>query len=347
LPISKYSILKAKAVDSRFGSGHNPHYSIKAVDDTNEYRIAVNVQSQDKSDLEYVLISHWKHPLQDDLRELSFGLHSIPSQPGGLALDYIRANLVDPRLFVLIPMNLPGPDNDLNEKINQYVQRAMADENSVIYAFGSTWGPEKIRDKVFGFLPGAGIHDIHMNQGNDHTHQGDDGVWQDGGLLFTFPKQDQWVAIFLRFQSQSWHTDDNTGHTIAIPTSGPPSDSIPLEPLGLDTLPTADRPDGLVQIIAAIVNDIHSPERETVTLLNTSNSEISLNGWMIADKKKNKMPLNGTIGPGATRTINITEPASLSNQGGIITLLDDRGLKVDGVSYTRSQARHSGWTLTF
>jgi hypothetical protein len=160
-------------------------------------------------------------------------------------------------------------------------------------------------------------------------------------------KQDQWVAIFLRFQSQSWHTDDNTRHTLTIPTSGPPSDSIPLEPLGLYTLPTADRPDGLVQIVAALVNDIHSPECETVTILNTSNNEISLDGWMIADKQKNKMHLDGTIGPGATRTFNIIEPVTLSNQGGIITLLDDRGLKVDGVSYTRSQARHSGWTLTF
>ncbi len=186
------------------------------------------VQSQDKSDLDYILISHWKHPLQDDLRDLPLGLHRIPSQPGGLALDYIRGNLVDPRLFVPIPMNTPGPDNDLNEKIDQYVQRAMADENSVIYAFGSTWGPEHKRDKIFGFVPGAGIHDIHMNQGNDEDHQGDDGVWQDGGLLFNFPKQDQWVAIFLRFQSQSWHTDDNTGHTLEIPTSGPPSDSIHL-----------------------------------------------------------------------------------------------------------------------
>ncbi len=186
-----------------------------------------------------------------------------------------------------------------------------------------------------------------MNQGNDPTHQGDDGVWQDGGLLFNFPKQDQWVAIFLRFQSQSWHTDDNTGHTLTIPTSGPPSDSVPLEPLGLDTLPTADRPDGLIQIIAALVNDIHSPERETVTLLNTSSSEISLDGWMIADNKKNKMPLNETLGPGVTRTINITEPVILSNQGGIITLLDDRGLKVDGVSYTRSKLAIQAGPLHF
>ncbi len=34
-------------------------------------------------------------------------------------------------------------------------------------------------------------------------------------------------------------------------------------------------------------------------------------------------------------------------QSGIITLLDDRGLKADGVSYTREQARHEGWTRVF
>ncbi len=65
--------------------------------------------------------------------------------------------------------------------------------------------------------------------------------------------------------------------------------------------------------------------------MNTSNSEISLDGWIIADKQKNKMPLNGTIGPGTTRTINITEPVTLSNQGGIITLLDDRGLRINDI----------------
>jgi hypothetical protein len=37
----------------------------------------------------------------------------------------------------------------------------------------------------------------------------------------------------------------------------------------------------------------------------------------------------------------------LSNQGGVITLVDEKGLKVHGVSYTREQARHPGWTLVF
>ncbi len=347
MTLKNYSLLKATPVDRRLASGANPHYQILVVDDTAKYRIAVNVQSQDGSNLEYLISSHWEHHLQDNLKGLPFGINSVQSQPGGVALDYIRSNIVDPKLFISIPMNLPGPDNDLNEKLDHYVQRAMADEQSVLYTFGETWGPENKRDKVFGFQPGAGIHDVHMNQGNDARHRGDDGVWQDGGLVFYYPGQDQWVGIFLRFQSQSWHTDDTTGHTIAIHTSGPPSDSAPSGPLRPDTLPTADRPDGLVRIVAALVNDINSPERETVTILNRSNREISLTGWKIADKLKNKMTLEGALGPGATKTIVISSPVKLSNKGGIITLLDDHGLKIDGVAYTHSIARHPGWTIKF
>ena len=45
--------------------------------------------------------------------------------------------------------------------------------------------------------------------------------------------------------------------------------------------------------------------------------------------------------------MRIEQPLAVSNQGGIISLLDDKGLKVDGVSYTRDQARHPGWTIVF
>ena len=57
---------------------------------------------------------------------------------------------------------------------------------------------------------------------------------------------------------------------------------------------------------------------------------------MIADKQKNKMPIEGKLPPGATKTITIVTPMTLSNKGGIITLLDERGLRIDGVSYTGS-----------
>lgn len=71
------------------------------------------------------------------------------------------------------------------------------------------------RDKI-GFTPGRGVHDIHMKQGNSPRFSKDDGVWQDGGLMFWFPKQGEWVAVFLKFQSQAIHTDDTTGHTLPL-----------------------------------------------------------------------------------------------------------------------------------
>ena len=63
----------------------------------------------------------------------------------------------------------------------------------------------------FHFKPGNGIHDIHMNQGNVEKWQGDDGIWQDGGILIHFEKEEEWIGIFLAFQSQSWCTDEE-GH---------------------------------------------------------------------------------------------------------------------------------------
>ena len=36
-----------------------------------------------------------------------------------------------------LPINAPGPDNDLDEKIGQYVERAMADEAPLSTRLGS------------------------------------------------------------------------------------------------------------------------------------------------------------------------------------------------------------------
>ncbi len=67
----------------------------------------------------------------------------------------------------------------------------------------------------------------------------------------------------------------------------------------------------------------------------------------MVDKMKHKMPLAGSIAAGATLTIPVKKPAELSNKGGIVTLIDERGVKVHGVSYTREQARTPGLTVAF
>ena len=347
MPLKNYGLLKGKAIEVRLGAGQSPHYQVYIVDDTTDYRIAINVQSMlSPSELEYLIDDRFVHPITTLLEEAPLGFTKIASKPGTTALDYIRANLFDRTKMRPLPFNVPGFDNDLNEKIDGVMQRALADEEALVYAFGERWGPEKNKkDKYFGFLPGNGIHDIHMNQSNVGNFVGDDGVWQDGGVLVHFPTQGQWVAVFLKFQSQGWHTDDKTGHKIGGPepegtTTGP----IISEPL---ILPTADDPQGLVRIVGALVNSVHSPEVEVVTLLNASPREIDLQGWALADTQKNRQKLAGKLKAGEARAVRVEKPVALSNKGGIITILDETGLKVDGVAYTKAQASTPGWTIVF
>jgi uncharacterized protein YukJ len=277
----------------------------------------------------------------EKLSQLATGFTALQSVPNAMALDFIRGNLFDAKQMRPLPPNVPGPDNDLNEKIDAYVQRAIGDEHASVYAFGERWGPEaKVKDKYFGFLPGNGIHDIHKNQGNVGDFVKDDGVWQDGGLLFHFPSinkvttgvgaevfPERWVAVFLAFQSQSRHTDDQTGHTI---TNGEESS---------------------VRIIAALVNPEKADDtgNETVTLINLSPSVVDLSGWFIADTNKIRSAIgNVLLNPGATAVVRLNgKGAKLSNNGGIITLLNPKGIKQHGVSYTKEQAARSGWTVLF
>jgi uncharacterized protein YukJ len=348
MPLRNYGVLKARAVSVRQGTGRSPHYQFHVVDGEDNWRLAVNVQSQDGSEVLYVVLPRFQHPVLALIEPLALGFHAIDSRPGGMALDFIRANLADPRDLVPLPVAAPGPDNDLNDKIDRYAQRALADEEALLYAFGEPFGPENEPDRYFGFRPNRGIHDIHMNQGNPPGRfAASNGPWQDGGLIFRFPNQDEWVAIFLKFQTQDWHTDDRTGNALDLGRNVPPVDRGVPGRIDPNEPPTLDKPDGLVRVVAALVNSKESPEREFVTILNTADRDISLDGWRLADKEKRTMPLTGTLAPGAATRVAAAVPFALSNRGGIITLLDDRGVKIDGVSYTQAEASRPGWTIAF
>lgn len=350
MPLKEYGVLKGRPIDRKLGSAQNGHYQVHVVDDTTDYRIAINIKSQlAPSDLEYLIDSHFQHPITAQLSELKIGWNALESKPDGGGLDYIRTNLFDPRKLVPLPPIVAGPDNDLNEKVDHYIQRAMSDETALIYAFGERWGPEDgKKDKIFGFLPGNGVHDIHMNQANSGDFRRDDGVYQDGGLILHFPDQNQWVAIFLKFQSQTWHSDDKTGHAIKGDASGPPSDGTsPINPFEPGAQPTPEAPDGAIRIVSALVNSVSSPEVETVTLLNSTSQAINLAGWKLLDRTKNAMSLAGVVDAGDTVRITLQAPVSLSNQGGIITLLNSDGLRVDGVSYTKAQVSNPGYSVKF
>ncbi|MCB1778096.1 MAG: DUF2278 family protein, partial [Candidatus Competibacteraceae bacterium] len=180
----------------------------------------------------------------------------------------------------------------------------------------------------------------------------DDGVYQDGAILLQFPGrtlgQAQWVGIFLKFQSQSWHTDDSTGHRISVSVSGSLSnDDQPTTPFVPGAPPSPQAPDGTVRIVAALVNPVLSPEVETVTLLNVTDTMIDLRGWTLLDRDKRRMPLQGQIPAGDTLRITLAPPVVLPNKGGLISLLNPDGLRVDGVTYTKVQASLPGFSLKF
>ncbi|SED40805.1 DUF2278 family protein [Streptomyces sp. PAN_FS17] len=336
MPLKTYGVLIGRAVDTRRESGNDsPHYQIHVADDSGtRYRAAVNVLSQQRpSELLYFVSDDFRHPITARLAGLASGWNTLPPGPGGPNLDFVRGNLFDPALMRKLPPDLDGPDNDLADLLDHSVRRAVADQEARLYLFGERWGPEAgTKDKIFGFLPGNGVHDIHMNQGNSGRFRDADGVWQDGGLLVHFPAQDRWVGVFLAFQSQSWKTDDVTGHTI-----GDVDGSRPVP---------GTRP---VRIVAALVNPRGpAPEAESVTLLNASPDAVDLTGWQLQDRlgQRSAVPA-GPLAPGASLAVRLDGGARLGNHGGEISLLDAGKLKVDGVSYTAEQAAREGWTVVF
>lgn len=336
MPLKRYGVLKGRAIAAvPETDDDSPHYQVQVNANGMRFRIAVNVKSaaDAASELQYLVNSDFQHPLTQQLPALAVGVTPIPSQPGGIALDYIRGNLFTMSEMRPLPHNIPGPANDLNELLDDHIQRAIHDPDASIYAFGERWGPEVgTPDKVFHFNPGNGIHDIHMNQGNDARFKGDDGVWQDGGLLLHFPTANRWVGIFLKFQSQAIHTDDRTGHRI---------DQV----IDDGDVQTVDK---VIRIVAAMINPVGGdPEVETVTLLNASPHTINLSGWAITDRMKRKHALTGTLASGATLQIQLAKPVQLGNKSGLITLLNAEGLKVDGVAYTNAQTANEGWTTVF
>ena len=333
MPLTGYGVLAARALDTRREDGTDtPHYQLHVVDGGEHWRIAVNVESQQApSELLYLVLDDFRHPVNALLDAMAPGWHELPPPGVGAAnLDYVRGNLFDRAQMRLLPPALEGPDNDLADLLDHWCRRATGDATATVFAFGQRFGPERgVADKVFGFEPANGVHDIHMNQGSTGRFRRDNGVRQDGALILRFPADDRRVAIFLAFQSQAFHTDDATG-----------------DPLGPDGAPAADA--AAVRIVAAMVNPAGpAPEAESVLLLNASPAVVDLTGWRIADRAQQTCPVTGgPLAAGDTRRVALTGRVALGNGGGTITLLDAGGLKVAGVAYTAADVEREGWNVS-
>ena len=83
-------------------------------------------------------------------------------------------------------------------------------------------------------------------------------------------------------------------------------------------------------------------------MLNAGAAELDLAGWALLDAEEHRMPLPSTRLPsGEAARIPLGPPVRLDGEGGLLTLLDAAGLKVDGVAYTGRQAQADGRTIVF
>ncbi len=345
-----YAVLKGTVIGSKPATSQNAHFSVRIVDDEANYRIAVNVKSKyHPHDLECHLDDDFRHPVTQALRNLRRGMRVLPAdwkkrREDGVALDFVRMNLFAREKMRPVPMAAPGPFDDLNEVIGNLLHQAASDEGNYLCAFGEPWGPETVPDKVFGFLPGRGIHDIHMNQGNlKAAHAHEDGLYQDGALIVYLAPQDRFVAYFTKFQSQSWHTDEEGGHAIG-------RDGGRIEPRPGDAVAAPPPLPATVRIVAAMVNPAGPDEgKEYVTLANVTGADIDLAGWSLLDRMDRPLKLSGVLSRVAPMTVTVPAdaPFKLGNNGGTITLLNAAGLTVHGVAYTAAQASHAGAAITF
>ena len=211
MSLQAYGLLKCKAIETKEDRDNNrPHYHILVRAHEENYRISINIKSNDVlSELLFYTDEHFQHDIISKIVKLPYGFYFSNDS----AIDYIRGDMGFNRdNMKKIPHDKVGPNNDLNEKLNHYINKAI-DENADIYIYGTKWktGNYCKPDRIFDFSPSMGMHDIHMNQGNIRKWKKDSGVWQDGCLFIHYKDIDQWVGLFLAFQSQSWDNDDCTG----------------------------------------------------------------------------------------------------------------------------------------
>src|SRR3954454_16533804 len=319
MPIQNYGVLKGRVYERIRATSGSEHFQILVNRGENPHRVAINTKSAEPpSEVLFYANDDFHHEITDAILQanLSDGFNSLPSTPSSISLDFIRSNLFDISEMVPLPSNANGNNDDLNDRLDFFIQLAIKDESAVIYAFGQHWVDANKADQYFHEInPSTGVHDIHMNQGNKKgNYFKDNGVYQDGGIIIHYPSRNRWAAVFTAFQSQAFHTDDQTGN---------PLNDIPVGDPGQPERTTP------VRIIAAMVNPQNDDQdKEYLILLNKSSKAIDLSNWQIVDRLNKRDTINSkTIQAGDTLRISLTgNGAQLSNKGGSITLLNAQGL---------------------
>ena len=210
MPIADYSVLRGMPIAGEVVTGASTHYQITVAAAGAHFTAAVNIESVDGSEVLYAIQQPCTPPDTAGLQAVAEGVTPVASEPGGLALDYVRDRVDGRPLLQRSEMAFLPKVSDgavaaraLQNAVVALLNEAIADEGAEVFAVGSAFADNGITD---------GIHDLHMNQGNPaNDHGSDNGIWQDGAVFLNLPSRGEgaagWVGIFIAFQTESWTTD--------------------------------------------------------------------------------------------------------------------------------------------
>lgn len=350
-----YGVLRGRVdVFKREDDFDTPHLQIRVLDGHDQaWRVPVNVLSKDQSFLVFHRVDPLQsHPLLAELPQVAAGFTPLPasSRSASTAMDYFRAPLFDWPTGVAAPHTGPSQNDDLQDALIVYLQQLQA-QGGELFVFGEQFPapgqPPNPRPIDHELGTNQGVHNVHMNQGNPNPgpFAGDNGVFQDGGLILQFPTR--YVGLFLRFQTQWLPTHNTTGDRLPGAQPIPPGSS-PIDggiPGGPSTVTYP-----IVYIERALINPAgDDPGLEVVVIGNTTTSSVDLTGWSIVDKNHNAEVLSGVLLPaGESRRIVLSgHGAQLGNKGGTIQLKNPADDQVHSVSYSKEDAQQGDRYIRF
>jgi len=210
-PQSKYvyGVLVGRITDGQENpGGKSPHYEILVDAAGTPYRVAVNIQSVQGSEVLAYFDRNYSNDTKIGLTTRAGGPHGfteLTNGGDGQGLDYVRDDLFPLRKMTPIPPD--GNGITLSSLLDAQVERAKQDSLAVVIAVGDKFDDDQTTEEV-GFALGRGVHDIHMMQGNSGEFARDNRINGDGALFVRFSGGET-IALFVRFASQSVDTDDN------------------------------------------------------------------------------------------------------------------------------------------
>ncbi|MFL9898021.1 DUF2278 family protein [Paraburkholderia fungorum] len=342
-----YSCLKGKIDRFKPAPVGNPHLWMLVEVGSDSFFATVNVQSSKGmpglpvagSYLNFLVDEDFRHPIVAYLRQLTPGLADQERSYAAGAVDYIKGNLFDPRKMRVLPSQSSGGD-DLVHRLSALLGLAREQNDDIVIVGSQFRTSQGQTDAVFGETPEFGIDNTHMAQGDpaaidDKLHE--NGAWHDGAIFLLSTNTDRVTAIFLAFQTQAWQTD--TDGQPADGTTGFEAPRYDFSNGGLGNLvPT---PSPLAELTS--LNRLADGTGRLV-IANMSTESLDVSDWSVrAPDTAQNLPAT-TIAPGQPLTIDLTGNF-LNDAGGILSLIDSHGLKVDGVGYLGGPA--TGWSTSF